>query len=260
MEKKGRIILITLMLITLSIPVMIASGQTSNSQLLDNIEVSSNGSHVSSNIALQNGVSYQIVVSGTYFTVSGDLTQNNQQDAMYETHDKWMTQDTALNGLYVDSWSIGSKQWGPYNSDHNYQCSLVGNGSKVSFWIYSSTYNGNSGSLSVQILGSPVAPPSPTPTQTSTTSPTPTISAAQTPSASPTPLSTSPQPSQSPTSTNSHTTTPTPSSTSPIITNSPNQTSGLQIEGPVTIGIALIVSIIVVALVLYLLSKKNKLA
>jgi hypothetical protein len=256
MEKK-RIIFITLTLIIITMPVTITSGQTTSSQLLDNLQVSSNGSYVTSNIALQNGVSYQIVVSGTYFTVKGDLTQNNQQDAMYGTQDKWTTHYSTSDGLYIDRWSIGSKQWGAYNSDHNYQCSLVGNGSKVSFWVYSASYNGNSGSLTVQILGSPV-PPSPSAPTPTPTSPTPTMTVTQTPSTS-IPAGTSPSPDSSPTTTNSHNTSPSLSPTNPpIVTASPNQNSGSLFEGPVTVVMALVVSAIVVSLVFLLLSKRKR--
>ncbi|MGD6850489.1 MAG: hypothetical protein ACQCN6_00335 [Candidatus Bathyarchaeia archaeon] len=252
-DKKSCIILFTLMLIITSIPVTVTSAQ--GSQLLDNLQVPSNGSHVTSNIALQNGVNYQIAVSGAYFTVEDDLTQSNQQDAMYGTHDKWTTHDSGSNGLYIDRWSVGSKQWGSYSSDHNYQCSLIGNGTKVSFYIYSSSYSGNDGSLTVQILGSPTAPSSPTPT---TASPTPTGSTL-TPSTSPTPTGESPSPNTSSTPTNPPNTSATPSSTNPQTTTaSPDQTSGLPFDGPVTVVLAVGLSVVVVALVILVLGKRKR--
>jgi hypothetical protein len=249
MEKKNGALLIAFILIIVSLPFTITAGQTSN-QLLDNLQIPSNGSSVLSNIALQNGVSYQIVVSGTYFTVSGDLTQNNQQDAMYRTSDKWATHNDSPEGLYIDRWSVGSKQWGTYSADHSYQYTLIGNGSKVSFRIYSSAYSGNSGSLTVQILGSPAAPSSITPTPTPTTgTAVPTEPATQNPSTSSTPTATSPSATPSATSGSTNT---------PIITASPNQPSSNPIDGSISIVVALIVSVIVVAIVFLLLSKRKK--
>ena len=250
MEKKSGILLITVILIIISFPVTITSAQTTNSQLLDNLQVPSNGSQVTSNIALQNGASYQIVVSGTYFTVAGDLTQNNQQDAMYRTNDKWATHNNSPDGLYIDRWSAGSKQWGAYSADHSYQYTLIGNGSKVSFWVSSSSYSGNSGSLTVQILGSPVAPSSITPTPTKPTgTAAPTESATQTPSTSATPTGTSPLVTPSATLGSTNT---------PIVTASPNQPSYTSIDGSLTVIFALILSVIVVAIVFLLLSKRKK--
>jgi len=259
MKKKTRFILITLLTICLILPVSIVMAQSS--QLLDNLQVPSDGSIVTSNIALQNGVSYTIVVSGSYFTLKGDLTQNNQQDAMYGTHDQWKTHDSTPNGLYIDQWAAGSKQWGAYSTDNRYQCTLIGNGSKVSLWIYSTTYSQNSGSLTVQILGSIAqGAPTPTPTIQVAPSPTPVTSASATQTVS----TASPSPDPSPslniasTPTDSNVVSPTPNAPSPQAgTATPDQTKGSLFGGQLTIIAVLVISVVVLALVILFLRKKQ---
>jgi|GEM_PF-6574220 len=171
--------------------------------VLDVLEVSSSGTSVVSNIALQDEVSYEIVVSGVYYT-GGTPIINYAHDAMYATQNNWVAHTNDQSGLYIDQWAVGSKQWGTYNADHIYRHTIVGNGSKISFRIYDTSYSDNRGSLNIQILGSPTTPQAPTPTPTSTTpdntptSTTPTQNTPTSPSTSPTqpddPSSTAPTP------------------------------------------------------------------
>lgn len=214
----------------------IASAANTTNSVLETLQVPSDGSRVSSTIALQNGVNYEIVVSGIYYT--GTPIQNNQADAMYASHDQWVTHVTDQSGLYIDSWNLGSKQWGDYNSNHIYRYSLAGNGSQVNFWIYSSSYHDNSGSLTIQILGSIVAPQSPTPGPT----PTPTAPT-QTPIISPT-MSPSNSPSNSPTV-----------SASPTGTISPTQIAGFPLEYEIAIAI---IAVIIVVVILAVILRKRK--
>ncbi len=193
--KKIQYSLFVLFLVTVAFSSIVSASSSTNS-VLDTIQVSSDGSITSSTIALQNGVTYQIIASGIYFTSTP--TQDNQNDASYSSHDQWATHTNSVSGLYIDRWQLGSKQWGEYNSNHIYQCSMTGNGSKVNFWITDSNYNDNLGSLTVQISGPIVAP------QTST------------PTSSPAPTQSSTAPSTSPNSS--------PSST-PEVTVSPTQTA-----------------------------------
>lgn len=247
--KKTIFILIIILVINFSIPLIrVISGANAESVLFT-LEVPSDGSRVSSIIALQNGVSYQIVVSGIYYT--GTPIQNNQQDAMYASNDQWATHIAGQSGLYIDRWNVGSKQWGDYNSDHIYSYTLTGNGSQVNFWIYSSSYSSNMGSLTVQILGTPTAPQSPTPAP-----PTPTPTTSTTPNQ--TPITTT-SPTASPTNSPSSTPNSTPTgSVTPTATISPSQITGAPSEDWIIIAIAVIVAIIVIVILAVGHTKKTK--
>jgi hypothetical protein len=109
-------------------------GSPTSKDVLDVIQVSSRGAIVKSIIALQDKVSYDIVVSGVYYTGGG--SSKNAHDAMYVTQNDWSTYTNDQNGLYIDRWVVGSKQWGAYNSEHIYRYTIVGNGTEVSFRIY----------------------------------------------------------------------------------------------------------------------------
>jgi len=246
MKKTIFVFLIIILVINFSVPFIRVISAANSDSVLFTLEVPADGSRVSSTIALQNGVSYQIVVSGVYYT--GTPIQNNQQDAMFASQDQWVTHVTGQSGLYIDRWNVGSKQWGNYNSDHIYRYSLIGNGSQVNFWIYSSSYSSNGGSLTVQILGSPTAPQSPTPAPPT---PTPTTSTTfdQTSTTSPTTL-----PSNSPTSSPNDFPTVSATQTANI---SPTQIGGFPSEYGVTIAIVVIAAIIVAILAVILKKQKH---
>jgi hypothetical protein len=249
MKKISIILLITILSVSISIPFESVSTASGTDSLLETLQIPSDGSKVSSTIALQNGASYKIIVSGIYSTASP--VQSNQQDAMYASHDNWATHLTGQSGLYIDRWTLGSKQWGNYDPDHIYQYTLTGNGSKINFYINDPSYNDNAGSLTVQILGTPVAPQS-TPTPTSTASSAPTSSTSPTQSATSTPIgSPTTQPTNSPSSTQN-------SSPSQTATLSPTQSSDPLSGSTVTFVLAAIVTIIVVAALIFVLLRKQK--
>jgi len=216
--------------------------------VLDVLEIPSRGTSVTSTIALQDGVSYEIVVSGSYYT-GGTPIINYAHDAMYATQDNWITHTNDQNGLYIDKWSEGSKQWGVYNSEHIYRYTIVGNGSKISFKIHDTSHSDNSGSLTVQILGSPITPQTPTPTPTSTTS-TPETTPE---SINPTPNNTHTNPTPS-----DNTSITSPTSTSPQTNTTPTATKQ---PGPFENTFVIITTLIVTATattILIFTLKKNK--
>jgi hypothetical protein len=244
MKKKSFILFSILFLFCISIVANGITGVNATNDVLDVLEISSQGTRVESNIALQNGVNYEIVVSGVYYT-GGTPIINNAHDAMYATQDNWATHSNGQSGLYIDRWNVGSKQWGAYNSEHIYRYTIVGNGTKVSFRIHdTSSYSDNSGSLTVQILGSPTTPQSSTPSDTSDgassgTSSKPTENTPDSTDTSPTPSNNTPSIS-TPTSTNPTTETDSPFGNTFVITT------------------AVIVTVIVVAVILLLTRSKKQ--
>ena len=245
MKKESFILISILLLFCVSIAGEITIVNATN-DVLDVLEVSSNGTSIVSNIALQNEVNYEIVVSGVYYT-GGNPIINNAHDAMYATQNNWATHTNEQSGLYIDQWTVGSKQWGAYNSEHIYRYTLIGNGSKISFRIHASSYNDNSGSLNIQILGSPTAP-----------TPTPTATPSESPSTNP-PASSGSTPNTPASSGNSPTNTP---STSPIPTNgqSDNTQPPKQTDPPFrntfVIVTFLIVTVVVATILMLILRKK----
>ncbi|MCL2642473.1 MAG: hypothetical protein FWD52_03025 [Candidatus Bathyarchaeota archaeon] len=164
-----------------------ASG-SSVKEVLDVLEVPSHGAIVTSTIALQDKVSYEIVVSGVYYT-GGTPIVNNAHDAMYATQNNWATHTNNQNGLYIDRWSIGSKQWGAYNPTHTYSCTIVGNGTQISFRIYGTDISTNTATDSSSNSSSDSTNSNDDLTNDPDTSPT---SLANSPSTSPPPATTTP--------------------------------------------------------------------
>ena len=112
-----------------------------------------------SSAALETGVQYRFVVSGTW--------ENDGQgvvDAVYVSVDDWVTPsigpvgdeeifDLQVNNEFVD--------WGGYSEAHEYQCIFTGTGAAVNFRVFEGnvatnipvldSYNDNNGTLTVKI-------------------------------------------------------------------------------------------------------------
>ncbi|MCL2359382.1 hypothetical protein [Candidatus Bathycorpusculum sp.] len=221
--------------------------------VLDNLQIPSDGTSVVSNIALQDGISYEIVASGTYNT-GGTPIINYQQDAMYTTQDNWATHTSGQNGLYIDCWTVGSKQWDAFNAEHIYRYTIVGNGSKISFRIHDTSFKDNSGSIYVQILGSPTVPQSPTPTSTAPASTSTSISETPPPSTWSTP-NTPTNPDTTPTlPVDASNASPTP--TSP--TNTSTSTGHPELFGNTFVIVTTLIVTVAVASVLIFTLRKSK--
>jgi len=108
---------------------------------------------------LELGVGYTLVATGTAFA-GGKYTEDIEFDAKYSiTHSKvgdtWTDSVTdyeswgsTLLDLFVNGDPGG---WGVFNADHQYECTIIGNGFQVELWIYDIYYPNNVGSLTVDI-------------------------------------------------------------------------------------------------------------
>ena len=106
-------------------------------------------------VSLINGVGYTLVVTGT-----ADAGDTIDFDAKYSiTHripgDTWtdnVTDYESWGPTLLDLFVNGNPgDWGAYNADHQYECTIIGDGSPVELWIYDIYYPNNAGSLTVDI-------------------------------------------------------------------------------------------------------------
>lgn len=115
---------------------------------------SQSSSETYSTSTLEDGRTYQLKASGTWANGNTRIV-----DARYYSDDTWTSYgDEPYSGadpkqieMVVDGSHI---DWGSYNSDHVYYHTYTGDGTTVSFLIwelYTSWYNDNSGSLTVEI-------------------------------------------------------------------------------------------------------------
>ncbi len=132
--------------------------------LVDTVTVPSNGSTVPSNITLELGVTYELVVTGTYrFAPWGDA---GIADARCSFRIPGSFNNTGVNAwidgqvlpvpvqYYLQLWVNGSPfTWGTScnTTDHTYTATYVGAGTTLNFTIVDNNYADNSGFLTVKI-------------------------------------------------------------------------------------------------------------
>jgi len=108
-----------------------------------------------SSINLVNGIDYRLVATGT-----ADAGDTIDFDAKYSvtnriSGDDWTDVVSGYGGYgptLLDLFVNGNPgDWGAYNADHEYECTITGDGSQVELWIYDIYYPNNAGSLIVYI-------------------------------------------------------------------------------------------------------------
>lgn len=129
---------------------------------IETVNVSSNGSTITSTNVLESGVTYLLEASGTYrFANWGDYgiadaewayRNDGFKDDPIAPHGWTLGENTYPSVLGLDVLVDGQNVfWGDFNPEHVYTILLNGTGSEVNFNIYDSAYGDNSGSLTVNI-------------------------------------------------------------------------------------------------------------
>lgn len=124
--------------------------------LVDTITVPSDGTVKFSMSALEAGVHYTLVASGTFIAVPP--ASDPHADAEYYNFDTPTDIDTSNMldfGLSIDVTTVGNPKggsWGAYRPDHIYTQSYTGKGTKLKAVIFDCCYSDNMGSLTLQIF------------------------------------------------------------------------------------------------------------
>lgn len=108
-----------------------------------------------SSAILENGVEYTLVATGTAYagdTIDFDakysITHRISGDTWTDKVSGYESYETKLLNLLVDGVEV---DWGDFNWDHKYECTITGDGTKVDLLIYDICYPNNAGSLTVNI-------------------------------------------------------------------------------------------------------------
>ena len=108
-----------------------------------------------SSAILENGFDYTLVATGTAFagdTIDFDakysITHRITEDTWTDTVSGYEGYGTKLLNLLVDGVEV---DWGDFNWDHKYECTITGDGTQVDLLIYDIYYPNNAGSLTVNI-------------------------------------------------------------------------------------------------------------
>ena len=104
---------------------------------------------------LEDGVGYTLVATGTAFagdTIDFDakysITHKISGDTWTDKVSGYESYGTILLNLLVDGVEV---DWGDFNWDHKYECTITGDGTQVDLLIYDIYYPNNAGSLTVNI-------------------------------------------------------------------------------------------------------------
>jgi len=124
--------------------------------LVDTVYVPANDPEpTNSSIDLVDGIDYILVATGTAFagdTIDFDakysITKKESGDTWTDVVTNYESYGPTLLDLFVNG-NLGA--WGAYNPDHQYECTIIGDGSQVELWIYDIYYPNNAGSLIVYI-------------------------------------------------------------------------------------------------------------
>lgn len=108
-----------------------------------------------SSAILENGVDYTLVATRTAFagdTIDFDakysITHKISGDTWTDKVSAYASHGTILLNLLVDGVEV---DWGIYNEDHKYECTITGDNTHVDLLIYDIYYPNNVGSLTVDI-------------------------------------------------------------------------------------------------------------
>ena len=128
-------------------------GPAATWQVVDTLSVPSDGTAVVSTVVLDLGATYRLRASGTVVT---NPSNNWRADAEY--YDFATQSDTTLGvdiGIAVDDPIVDenrSPRWGPYNADHIYTVTMIGEGAPIVASYHDGNFSNNSGSFTLQIL------------------------------------------------------------------------------------------------------------
>ena len=124
--------------------------------VIETLTVPVNGTSVTSQTALTNGVTYHLRASGTFVIQS---PQGTLADAEF-----WDFGNTAGPqegvagvdcGMAVDDTSVDTNKtpkWGAYDASHTYEITWVGDGTTILAMLHDGNFTNNTGSLSLAIL------------------------------------------------------------------------------------------------------------
>jgi hypothetical protein len=108
-----------------------------------------------SSINLVDGIDYILVATGIAsagdtidFDAKYSITNRIQGDTWTDVVTGYESYGPTLLDLFVNG---NPGDWGVYNADHDYECTITGDGSQVELWIYDIYYPNNAGSLRVNI-------------------------------------------------------------------------------------------------------------
>ena len=114
-----------------------------------------NPNPTSSTAILEDGVAYTLVSTGTAFagdTIDFDakysITNRIPGDTWTDSVSGYEGYGPTLLDLFVNGVNV---DWGIFNEDHTYECTITGDGTPVNLWIYDIYYPNNVGSLTVDI-------------------------------------------------------------------------------------------------------------
>jgi hypothetical protein len=127
---------------------------------VETVTVDANDPNPTTSIAiLEYGVGYTLVATGTadalnspdrhiYFDAKYSLTTYIPGDTWTDSVSGYTGYGPTLLDLFVNG---ASGDWGVYNEDHTYECTITGDDNPVELWIYDIYYPNNVGSLTVEI-------------------------------------------------------------------------------------------------------------
>jgi hypothetical protein len=123
--------------------------------VIEEMSVRTDGTVITSVMALERDVDYQLRASGTYYFF---FVKDQKGDAEFHAFNVASPVDgesgidvgLAIDDTVVDS--VRTPRWGPYNDAHVYQVDWRGEGRQITAQLHDGNYDNNVGTLTLEIL------------------------------------------------------------------------------------------------------------